>query len=188
MAASAEWNAPGYALLGANLASLPTSFHFASWLRIGADLGLKLGHDTQVRVDVRQDDQAAFETKMEAFRKELGYWEKYLSSSKYVAGNEFTLADFAFACQCLFFVRQGASFDSFPKLKSYLEQAKVSIFPRAMHLLQFCCQFIVCSFPQRRSCACCIASCSLLEACRAWDWVSMVVSQLKPHSSGHIQY
>ena len=73
-----------------------------------------------------QGDAAAFDTKIQAFKKELGYWESYLSASKFVAGNVFTLADLAFAPQVLFFVRQGASLDEYPKLKAYLADAKVS--------------------------------------------------------------
>ncbi|KAK9868571.1 hypothetical protein WJX84_004415 [Apatococcus fuscideae] len=69
-------------------------------------------------------DAAAFDTKIQAFKKELGYWESYLSASKFVAGNVFTLADLAFAPQVLFFVRQGASLDEYPKLKAYLADAK----------------------------------------------------------------
>ena len=72
-----------------------------------------------------QGDEKALESKTEAFRKEMSYWEQYLTASKYIAGDEFTLADIALVPQCLFFERQGASFSDYPKLKAYLSENKV---------------------------------------------------------------
>ncbi|KAK9832329.1 hypothetical protein WJX74_006526 [Apatococcus lobatus] len=69
-------------------------------------------------------DEKAMESKTEAFRKEMNYWEQYLSASKYIAGDEFSLADIALIPQCLFFERQGASFSDYPKLKAYLAENK----------------------------------------------------------------
>ena len=66
-----------------------------------------------------------FESKLEDLRKEVGFWEGYLQRSKYVAGDAFTLADFAFAPFALIFVRLGASFANFPKMRAYIDDVQV---------------------------------------------------------------
>ena len=40
----------------------------------------------------QQASQEEMNTKVEALKTELGYWESYLSSNAYIAGSEFTLA------------------------------------------------------------------------------------------------
>ena len=69
-----------------------------------------------------------FESKLEDLRKEVGFWEGYLQRSKYVAGDAFTLADFAFAPFALIFVRLGASFADFPKIRAYIDKVQVGQF------------------------------------------------------------
>lgn len=73
------------------------------------------------------------EAKTEAFRKEMSYWEHYLSESKFIAGDTFTVADIALVPQCLFFERQGATWDSYPKLKAYLAEHQVGHLSKPLH-------------------------------------------------------
>lgn len=58
----------------------------------------------------------------EAFAKaniELKYWETYLTSKKYLAGDKFTMADVCFYPFLATLVRQGASLEKYPALNKY---------------------------------------------------------------------
>lgn len=94
---------------------------------------LEASHGVRDRICLAQGDEKALEAKTEAFRKEMSYWERYLSESKFIAGDSFTLADLALVPQCLFFERQGATWDSYPKLKAYLAEHKVGQLAKALH-------------------------------------------------------
>ena len=74
---------------------------------------------------VVQADDAEYPAKVEAIKKALALWDSYLSQSKYVAGDEFTLADLALGPWLLFFDRQSATFKDFPKLAAYVALLKV---------------------------------------------------------------
>lgn len=107
-----ETNYPDHSLMPARLAPQITQRLFEMGNLAGAVIGFM-----QAR-----GDEKAMEAKTEAFRKEMSYWEHYLSESKFIAGDTFTVADIALVPQCLFFERQGATWDSYPKLKAYLAE------------------------------------------------------------------
>lgn len=55
-------------------------------------------------------------------KEELKHWEGYLNENKFVAGNEFTMADifvFVFIAMCF---RQGAKLEEFPKIKKFYNE------------------------------------------------------------------
>ena len=71
--------------------------------------------------------ESEFAEQLKALTNELALWEGYLSTNKYLAGDEFTLADIAVAPWLLFYARQGATYKDFPKLAAYVETVKVSL-------------------------------------------------------------
>ena len=53
---------------------------------------LLIGSNSLVFEQSKKESEEDMEPKIEALKKELGYWESYLSSTTYIAGPEFTLA------------------------------------------------------------------------------------------------
>ena len=86
-----------------------------------------------------QQDDPKYGENVEALKKELNYWEGYLSNSKYVAGDVFTLADLSLGPFLLFLERQGATFKDFPKLASYVATLKVGSCPLSKQVLTHTC-------------------------------------------------
>lgn len=68
--------------------------------------------------------QEELDSKVSDLKKELGYWESYLGSNKYIAGSQFSLADIAVGPWLLFATRLGAKFKEFPALAKYVALLK----------------------------------------------------------------
>ena len=81
-----------------------------------------------------QEDDPKYGENSEALKKELGYWEVYLSNSKYVAGDVLTLADLSLGPFLMFLDRHGATFKDFPKLAAYIATLKVGCYALALTL------------------------------------------------------
>lgn len=71
-------------------------------------------------------DKDYLEQKKKELNVEIARWEAYLvqQRSKYLSGNEFTMADVIFFPQLAFPVRMGYPLEKFPKLKEYYDLVK----------------------------------------------------------------
>lgn len=72
----------------------------------------------------KNEPQEELDSKVKELKKELGYWESYLGSNKYIAGTEYSLADIAIGPNLMFATRLGGKFKEFPCLAKYVAMLK----------------------------------------------------------------
>ncbi|KAK9788278.1 hypothetical protein WJX73_002453 [Symbiochloris irregularis] len=77
-----------------------------------------------VKVLTTKEDDPAYSEVVTKLKTEFGYWEQYLSKSKFLAGDELTLADIAAGPFFLVYERQGATFKDYPKVAAYIANLK----------------------------------------------------------------
>ncbi|KAL0049126.1 hypothetical protein WJX82_007123 [Trebouxia sp. C0006] len=72
----------------------------------------------------KNEPQEELDSKVKELKKELGYWESYLGSNKYIAGAQYSLADIAIGPYLMFVTRLGGKFKEFPGLAKYVAMLK----------------------------------------------------------------
>ncbi|KAA6426158.1 MAG: hypothetical protein FRX49_04010 [Trebouxia sp. A1-2] len=72
----------------------------------------------------KNEPQEELDNKVKELKKELGYWESYLGSNKYIAGMQYSLADVAIGPNLMFATRLGGKFKEFPGLARYVTMLK----------------------------------------------------------------
>ena len=67
-------------------------------------------------------DEEVLNERRKALAEELAIWEGFLSNSKFIVGDNFTMADVIFFPHLATLVRGGFSFEGRPGLKQYYEK------------------------------------------------------------------